>query len=159
MNHFKNHILSLILAVLFLLGAGAISFYAIFRGTPAFAEAIINPRTAPEAVAAAEPADNPDDPSGTTENDNPEAGKEEKNDKPVNEGDKTEDNEGSGNDKDDTDPTYVRMEIVKIDDTMIIFFIFLVILKILDFTNRQILVHLRQICGWVSQRKDLYQGP
>lgn len=64
MNHFKNHILSLILAVLFLLGAGAISFYAIFRGTPAFAEAIINPRTAPEAVAAAEPADNPDDPSG-----------------------------------------------------------------------------------------------
>lgn len=116
MNHFKNHILSLILAVLFLLGAGAISFYAIFRGTPAFAEAIINPRTAPEAVAAAEPADNPDDPSGTTENDNPEAGKEEKNDKPVNEGDKTEDNEGSGNDKDDTDPTYVRMEIVKIDD-------------------------------------------
>ena len=97
MNHFKNHILSLILAVLFLLGAGAISFYAIFRGTPAFAEAIINPRTAPEAVAAAEPADNPDDPSGTTENDNPETGKEK-------------------DDKDDTDPTYVRMEIVKIDD-------------------------------------------
>ena len=97
MNHFKNHILSLILAVLFLLGAGAISFYAIFKGTPAFAEAIINPRTAPEAVAAAEPADNPDDPSGTTENDNPETGKEK-------------------DDKDDTDPTYVRMEIVKIDD-------------------------------------------
>lgn len=115
MNHFKNHILSLILAVLFLLGAGAISFYAIFKGTPAFAEAIINPRTAPEAVAAAEPADNPDDPGGTTENDNPETGKE-KNDKTNNEGDKTEDNEGSGNDKDDTDPTYVRMEIVKIDD-------------------------------------------
>ncbi len=97
MNHFKNHILSLILAVLFLLGAGAVSFYAVFRGTPAFAEAIINPRTAPEAVAAAEPADNPDDPSGTTENDNPETGKEK-------------------DDKDDTDPTYVRMEIVKIDD-------------------------------------------
>ena len=115
MNHFKNHILSLILAVLFLLGAGAVSFYAVFRGTPAFAEAIINPRTAPEAVAAAEPADNPDDPGGTTENDNPETGKE-KNDKTNNEGDKTEDNEGSGNDKDDTDPTYVRMEIVKIDD-------------------------------------------
>ncbi len=115
MNHFKNHILSLILAVLFLLGAGAISFYAIFKGTPAFAEAIINPRTAPEAVAAAEPADNPDDPGGTTENDNPETGKE-KNDKTNNEGDKTEDNGSSGNDKDDTDPTYVRMEIVKIDD-------------------------------------------
>lgn len=115
MNHFKNHILSLILAVLFLLGAGAISFYAIFKGTPAFAEAIINPRTAPEAVAAAEPADNPDDPGGTTENDNPETGKE-KNDKTNNESDKTEDNGSSGNDKDDTDPTYVRMEIVKIDD-------------------------------------------
>ena len=115
MNHFKNHILSLILAVLFLLGAGAISFYAIFKGTPAFAEAIINLRTAPEAVAAAEPADNPDDPGGTTENDNPETGKE-KNDKTNNEGDKTEDNGSSGNDKDDTDPTYVRMEIVKIDD-------------------------------------------
>ena len=115
MNHFKNHILSLILAVLFLLGAGAISFYAIFKGTPAFAEAIINPRTAPEAVAAAEPADNPDDPGGTTENDNPETGKE-KNDKTNNEGDKTEDNEGSGNDKDDTETERIRLKIVKVEN-------------------------------------------
>ncbi|MCI8755808.1 MAG: hypothetical protein HFG18_04345 [Oscillospiraceae bacterium] len=116
MNHFKNHILSLILAVLFLLGAGAISFYAIFRGTPAFAEAIINPRTSPETAAATEPAqENPGDPSGATENNNPEAGKE-KNDKTNNEGDKTEDNEGSGNDKDDTETERIRLKIVKVEN-------------------------------------------
>lgn len=95
MNHFKNHILSLILAVLFLLGAGAISFYAMFRGTPVFAaEGTISgiamkPET--EAAPLQEDAGN----TGNTDDGN---------------------NNDGGNDKDDTEMERIRLKIVKVEN-------------------------------------------
>lgn len=39
MNHLGSRVMSLLLAILFLLGAAGVSFYAVFKGTPVFAAA------------------------------------------------------------------------------------------------------------------------
>lgn len=130
MNHFKNHILSLILAVLFLFGAGAISFYAMFRGTPVFAQTLINPRTAPEPAAATDPVpEETGDPNGTIEKDkteNPDSlenqtgTNNEGNANNGNTGDNSSQpdtgNKDDDNNTDDTDIDRIRLEIVKVEN-------------------------------------------